>query len=304
MGVLVQLVSILVGVLLILAFALVAVASAASRRLLRPPRRVSNWTPRDLGLDYEPFAFTTRDGVTLKGWLVKGSREKAVVVIHGYTSSKWDEDYMKPAIEVLGRAGYTVVALDMRAHGESGGDITTLGYRESEDVVDLVSYLRGMGFKKVALYGFSMGGAVSLMAASKTSVDAVVLDSPYVDIRSSGRRWISRVRGPVGALLRLSYPLIILMVSRRAGVPVSKLVMYEYARKVGAPVLLVAPSRDDLISVEEYRSLASRLSEATRALEFWVVDTGHVGAWRSHRAEYEKRLLAFLERSMQGVAGR
>jgi len=94
----------------------------------------------------------------LKGWLVKGSGEKAVVLIHGYTSSKWDEDYMKPALEVLGKAGFTVVTIDMRAHGESGGDVTTLGYRESDDVADIVNMLREKGFKKIAVYGFSMGG--------------------------------------------------------------------------------------------------------------------------------------------------
>jgi len=290
--------SIILGIIVLFILLLVAVSIIAASKLAKPPRKVLKWTPRDLGLEYEDFVFKTRDGVELKGWLVKGSPTRAVIVIHGYTSSKWDEGYMKPAIEVLGRAGYTLLVVDMRAHGESGGEFTTLGYRESGDVVDMVSLLRGRGFKKVALYGFSMGGAISIMTASKTSVDAVVLDSPYVDVRASGRRWINRVKGPMGALLRIAYPLITRLVASKVKVDPSELVMYKYAERVKVPVLLVAPTRDDLISLDEYKSLYEALKKSSPSVEAWFVETGHVGAWADYRDEYERRLLSFLAKYM------
>jgi len=118
----------------------------------------------------------------------------------------------------------------------------------------MVNLLREKGFRKIAVYGFSMGGAISIMTASKTSVDAVILDSPYVDVKASGRRWINRVRGPMGALLRISYPLIMKFTASKTRVNPDDLVMYKYAEKVKAPVLLIAPTKDDLISLEEYKA--------------------------------------------------
>ncbi|MCI4462437.1 MAG: alpha/beta fold hydrolase [Thermogladius sp.] len=286
---------ILLVVVLALASTVIAVAYVASRKLVKPPRKIGGWTPRDLGLDYEDFTFRTSDNCVLKGWLVKRDPRRVVVVVHGYTSSKWDEDYVKPAIEALGKAGYSVVAVDMRGHGESGCE-TTLGYRESFDVEQLVGYLRGMGFEKVALYGFSMGGAISIMAGSRARVEALVLDSPYVDIRESGRRWVARTRGLLGLLLRISYPLIMFNASRMIGVNPGELVMYKYAEKVKAPTLLVAPLRDDLISPGEYKKLEEHLRRSARVVEAWYPETRHVGAWRDFKNEYEARLKGFLEK--------
>lgn len=280
------------------------IVKAAAKSLLSPPRKIGKWTPRDIGLEYEDLVYETFDGVKLKSWLVKKSNEKAVVLIHGYTSSKWDEDYIKPVLSILAKAGYTVLVPDMRAHGESGGEITTLGYLESRDVVGLVNYLRKMGYKKICLYGFSMGGAISIMTASKESVDAVVLDSPYVSVKESGRRWINRIRGPLRYLLQLTYPLIVSRVVRLMKEKVGEefgvetLVMYQYARNIKSPVLLIAPLRDDLISTEEYKRLAEELKAGSPQVETWFVDTVHVHAVQDHPREYEEKVLQFLTRAM------
>ena len=103
---------------------------AAARRLLRPPRRVGGWTPESLGFSYEDVEVSAPDGVVLRGWFVDRGARATVLAIHGYTSSRWDETYMKPVIAVLARGGFNVAAFDFRAHGASGGDYTTLGVRE------------------------------------------------------------------------------------------------------------------------------------------------------------------------------
>ncbi|MET1159523.1 MAG: alpha/beta fold hydrolase [Thermoprotei archaeon] len=291
-------IAVVVAIIVLFFAVLVVLALAASRRLASPPRRIGKWTPSDLGLSYERIEYKTREGIVLRGWLVKGSTDKAIVLIHGYTSSKWDEDYMKPALEVLGKNGYTVLVVDMRGHGESDGEYTTLGYRESDDVVELVDFLRRNGYGRIGVYGFSMGGAISIMTAAKTGVDAIVLDSPYVDVRSSGKRWIMRIPGVLGLLLRMAYPLIMFFTSRRIGVDPEELVMYKYAEKVHVPVMLVAPTRDDLISLDEYKKLEEVLRKNAPVVETWYVETRHVGAWKDYRSEYEEKLLGFLQKHL------
>lgn len=289
---------VLIVILLSLVVIILVISIMASRRLSTPPRLILKWSPNDLGLKYESFEYRTSDGLLLRGWFIGRSSDKVIVLIHGYTSSKWDEGYIKPAIEVLSRAGYSVLAADLRAHGESDGDITTLGYRESDDIVGIVNILRNQGYNKIALYGYSMGGATAILASTKTSVNALVLDSPYVDIRESGKRWVKRVKGPLGLLLRLSHPIITRLVAIKTRVDPSVLVMTKHASKVKAPIFLIAPEKDDLISVEEYKALHKELEKSGFPVEAWYVNTSHVGAWRTHREEYTERLLSFLAKHL------
>ena len=46
-------------------------------------------TPSDYGLEYDEVKFTAKDGVHLKGWLVKGGADKIIVQSHfGIQSSR------------------------------------------------------------------------------------------------------------------------------------------------------------------------------------------------------------------------
>lgn len=291
---------------LIVAFAFAALfaavvtglAYAASSRLLKPPRKVGHWTPGDLGFSFERVEVRTSDGVVLRGWLVKGASGKTVVALHGYTSSKWDESYMKQVLEMLARNGFNVAVFDMRAHGESTGEITTLGYRESEDVMKIIDFLEERGLAdRLGLIGYSMGGAIALMVSSlDPRVKAVVADSPYMDIRSSGRRWVSRVKGIMGVLLRVSYPLIIWFTSRRSGVNPSKLVMREYAGKLKTPLLLIAGEKDDLVSLDEIKEFYEEVKKHNDKAELWVTGSRHVAAILDHPKEYEEKVVGFFNR--------
>lgn len=296
MGVLELVLLIISTVIVLLLVAIIGVSVIASNKMASPPRKIGSWTPGDLGLEFDKIEYEAEGGIKLRGWKIKGDPRRAVILIHGYTSSKWDEGCMKPALEMLAKNGYTVVAVDMRAHGESDGKVTTLGYLEARDVAKIAEDLRKSGVEKVALYGFSMGGAISLMAAGIARPDAIVLDSPYVDIRSSGRRWVRRVKGPLGALLRMSYPLITRMVASKIGVKPEELVMFKYVKDVKAPVLIIAGKRDDLVAVEELRKLYEELGKAGIEAELWEVDTAHVNAINDYREEYEKRVISFLKK--------
>jgi pimeloyl-ACP methyl ester carboxylesterase len=83
-------------------------------------------------------------------------------------------------------AGYRVVLVDLRGHGESTGDYLTYGAREADDVATV---LRALGeaepLGSVGAYGFSYGGAVALaLAEVDTRVQAVVAVSAFSSLRS------------------------------------------------------------------------------------------------------------------------
>jgi pimeloyl-ACP methyl ester carboxylesterase len=77
--------------------------------------------------------------------------------------------------------GYGVLAWDFRAHGDSGGDMSTLGYYEQLDAEAALDYaLAQEGVEHVGAWGGSMGAAtVILTAAKRVEIEAVVADSAY-----------------------------------------------------------------------------------------------------------------------------
>lgn len=89
--------------------------------------------PSDYGLDFEDVSFTAKDGVNLKGWLVKGGTDKIIVQSHfgvqasrsgyspdGKSMKMWPEKiHFLKHVKYLVDQGYSVFMYDFRNHGES-----------------------------------------------------------------------------------------------------------------------------------------------------------------------------------------
>ena len=135
----------------------------------------------------------TSDGFTLVGELHAGRPQAtAVVLLHMYRS---DRTAWAPLVPRLREAGYTVLALDQRAHGEStdqSGKAVRVGDLPSGafgafvragplDVAAARELLaaRGLGQAGTVLIGASYGCSVSLLAAAEQpGIASVVLLSP------------------------------------------------------------------------------------------------------------------------------
>lgn len=96
-----------------------------------------------------------------------------LVVVHGFTNS-WRSAKVQRVLGRLAAFG-GLVAIDMRGHGESGGQ-STVGDEEVRDVSAAVRWARELGYRSVATIGFSMGGSVVIRQAAleDAPVDAVV----------------------------------------------------------------------------------------------------------------------------------
>ena len=76
---------------------------------------------------------TASDGVVLRGWKVRAAHPngKWVLLLHGRSQNRLS---MMGYARMLLTSGYSVVMMDARAHGESGGTISTYGHMERYDV--------------------------------------------------------------------------------------------------------------------------------------------------------------------------
>ena len=107
---------------------------------------------------YQTVHLLTKDSLALEAWYIPADSSKGTVILfHGLGGNK--SSVLKQAYEFR-HLGFTVMLVDLRAHGRSNGNITTMGFSESEDVKLAYEYILKKGEKKIILYGISLGSVV------------------------------------------------------------------------------------------------------------------------------------------------
>lgn len=158
--------------------------------LTHPVHQLLDSDPGQMGLPYKDVVFSSRgDGVQLKGWLVTATASpKTVIIAHGYRKNRLQDDVpVMPIVASLQQQGWNVLLFDFRNSGESGGDLTSVGQYEVQDLLGAVDFVQSqpdLG-QQIVLYGFSMGAATALLAGSREpAVAAVIADSPFADLKT------------------------------------------------------------------------------------------------------------------------
>ncbi len=275
------------GALLVFWWVLLAVAA------VRPPRAPLFLTPFDLQIPFDPITFPSRDGTPLSGWWIPHARARAVAVLcHGYVANRCE--VLGVALE-LHRMGFGCLLFDFRAHGESGGRITTIGAREVQDALGAVDFVARFDLP-ILLFGSSMGGAVAIMTAARDKrVGAVITDSAYARLSHAADSWWEAGFGRVlGRLCRPVKYLALLFTRTRFSDA-------EPVREVGKiaprPILLIHGDRDHLVPIEHAYALYEAAGEPRM---LWVANgSGHVQARVDQPENYYAQISAFVDRWLE-----
>ncbi len=102
-------------------------------------------------------AFFDSDGVQIH-YADRGAGEP-VVLVHGFTGSYARHWESPGVIAALTNAGYRVIAMDCRGHGQSGKPRGSSSYG-LEMVRDVVRLLDHLSLERAHVVGYSMGGAI------------------------------------------------------------------------------------------------------------------------------------------------
>ncbi|HEY7161546.1 MAG TPA: alpha/beta fold hydrolase, partial [Acidobacteriota bacterium] len=164
-----------------------AVGYYISHEMMRPKRKFNrtsfnNFVP-EVNYTLEACSFQSYDECPLSAIILRPEKknDKIILICHGIRHDKRSGIRF---VQYLLKEGYTLMLLDFRNHGESGGCITTYGYHEKEDLRAAVHYLRKQGLTgSLGVLGASMGAAVALQAAAGfDDIQALVLDSPFASL--------------------------------------------------------------------------------------------------------------------------
>lgn len=140
-------------------------------------------TPSAAGTGYRDLKIGTADGETLHGWWIEHRAARAQVIYwhgNGGNLSLWMDVLLD-----IHRRGFSVLAVDYRGYGASTGRPSEQGvYRDAEAATDFFERnLRQPGSRTI-FWGRSLGCAVASYAAAQRPPDALILESPFADIRS------------------------------------------------------------------------------------------------------------------------
>jgi len=261
------------------------------------------YTPEALGLTAETLNLQSSDGIPLKAWWLPVPEPRGVVVLlHGMEGM--DASSLLPRARLLGPEGYACLALDMRAHGRSGGERIALAFEEPRDVSAALDWIQSQPDLRdlpVTLLGISMGGSTAIRtAASRPDVDAVISVSSYDSVDHMIEQGM-RLMGAPEWLIPIYSPFIRLGILTVYGVwPATASPRHDIARIPPRPVLIIHGDADDQVPVEQ----AHRLVEASDGqAEIWIVVGGSHGVYSTEfegdqDLEYRQRILTFLQNNV------
>lgn len=147
---------------------------------LHPPRIIPPGnTLKKFNIPYQSVDLVTEDGVRLAAWYTPPRNGVVILLAHGYGDNRPEWVHT-----MLAKSKYGVMAWDARAHGESGGEISTIGYLEVLDVKAALDYVLAQpGVERVGAWGGSMGGATIIRAAAAfPEIEAVWIDSSFASL--------------------------------------------------------------------------------------------------------------------------
>jgi len=265
-------------------------ALVAGEVLTRPARRVVGAPPDRLPA--ETVTIRTESGLLVHGWFAAGAPGRgAVLLLHGVRGDR--RDMLGRGLALL-QAGFSVLLIDLPAHGESEGARITFGRHEAGGVSAAVNYMaRRLPAERIGVIGVSLGAAALVYSRPAGPLGAVVLESMYPTISEAVENRLAMRFGGFGRHLA---PLLLCQLRLRLGATPDELRPIDALPMLRVPLLIVSGSRDQHTTLPQ----TLRLYEAAREpKELWVVeDAAHVDLHRFDAATYEARVMPFLARRL------
>lgn len=285
------------------AVALVAVAYLGislkyAEGVTRVERRPLVATPSSVAPAHQDVSFRSTDGLLLRGWWFESPspRGRAAVLVHGKDRNRIDSSF---ALDRIARAllakGYGVLMFDLRGHGESEGLRWGLGQHEPKDILGAVEFAAkraNVGRDRVALIGESMGGGSVLMTVgADPGLGPVITDSAYADARVV----VDEVGPQYSGLPAAFTPGLVLMSLLFFDLDIARIVPVDVVRAHPERAFFFIQCENDR-TVARHHGEDLRRASANPRTQLWLApDCGHVRSFIAHPAEWEQRVLAFLE---------
>lgn len=127
----------------------------------------------------EKISFLNSRGKKIVANFWASNKHALVIIAHGFTRDKSELGKFDKIATELNKAGFAVLAFDFTGHGESDDEEITIK-KEIDDMESALLFAKALGYKKIGLFGHSLGGYISLKSYNP-KVKAMVLIAPVTD---------------------------------------------------------------------------------------------------------------------------
>ncbi|MBT4711506.1 MAG: alpha/beta fold hydrolase [Alphaproteobacteria bacterium] len=254
----------------------------------------------------------TSDGMDLAAWMVTGPNtpgDRAIILVHGLGDQAWNGTNRSLGAAYVD-AGFTVLAMDLRGHGISGGQVLGLGWYERADIRAAVDVLLATGFQpgRIGIHGTSYGAATALLAAAAIpEIGAVISDSSWADMRDVMDAEIEDRTGMPAAVSRWLRPGIALTGRIVYGLDFDEIrPLLAVPLIAPRPILFIHGEADDRIPAEHSEALFD--ATPPQAREMWgLPGMAHTeGVWMEagddvpspFQAKFLARVTEFFDRTL------
>lgn len=109
----------------------------------------------------ERVTFKNSRNLTLVGNLYPSTSESIIILCHGFMSDKYSKGRFERLATAFNRYGHSAMSFDFSGCGESDDDVLTVD-KEVDDLKSAIQFVKSKGYKKIALYGHSLGTLICL----------------------------------------------------------------------------------------------------------------------------------------------
>jgi len=258
-------------------------------------KRYERLYKREVSLD-------SRHGYTINGTYIRcdGDSKNTIILLHDINLSRWS--VMKYA-DIYLTKGFDVLIYDAKGHGESGGNGTTLGYYEKDDLDLMVDYISSRNkYGIIGVHGEGLGGFTALLHAKSNKeskkVRFYVIDSSFNDIQG----YLSL---KANKEFNFNSPMLVKPLTFYTNIVnfykskfiLSKLDVMEAIKDVYTPILFIHGKGDPDIPYSMTEALYKAKKENKQI--YLSRSNKHAGSYSNNTEEYKKKIIDFVEANIK-----
>lgn len=279
--------------------------------MVKPQRAPILRTPADYGMEYEDIFFPSFDGVPLEGWFIPADSNKLIIFNHPGTMNRygfpghvepWSQfvnfevNFVKIQAE-LHKAGYNILAYDMRNHGNSGeanGGVTGMGLYEWRDVIGAMQYVQSSEKLKnmtVGLYSQCAGANATFIAMTKQPEffqDVKCFVCPQPASLNIGVKEIISLQGLGDYMDELDEEM-----RKQGGFATHEMSPHPYAQNVQVPTFIIQVRDDTWSRPEDVQTTFDNLTVKEKKL-FWIEGTTRRFDGYNYFGEHPEQMIEFF----------
>lgn len=200
--------------------------------------------------------------------IASDNKEHIVILVHGYASNR-NRESTRLLSEELTRRGINSIRFDINGNGQSEGYFGDQTISSAiADLRSVYDHVKEMGFERISIFGSSAGGITTTGFALeekdifRIGLKAPVSDYPAQRLRKYGQEGIDKWKDTgffeyvtsAGDVFKVRYDFF---------EDSKKYIMYDKAKDIEVPVLILHGDADTVVELEQSKRLVEELPQGS-----------------------------------------